>query len=219
MDGLQDSLWEDLVERVGVGLGDEGGLLAGLEDDAVAGDEGGQDHPLRHEQREVPGRDRGDDAERVVAELGDRALGGEFARGDGLGDLVGLGEEFFADVGDLADAVGEGLALLEGEELAEFVGAVEDRLAGGLDDVGPGLGGQGAPGLLGLACAGDDGGDVGSGGDGDLAYDLAVERVERGEGGLCIGDDGHGNAPSKVRAEADSMPRTKGIRAGFVCLL
>ncbi len=80
-------------------------------------------------------------------------------------------------MGDLADAVGDGLALLGGHEPAQFVGAVEQALPGGAEDVRTLGGGLLAPGFLRLAGSGDDPGDLAGGRDGDLAHGFACGGV------------------------------------------
>ena len=49
----------------------ERGLLGGLQHHAVAGGERGRELPDRHQQREVPGNDLPDDAERLMEMIGD----------------------------------------------------------------------------------------------------------------------------------------------------
>ena len=60
-----------LGERLGEEERGERGDLGGLEDDRVAGGDGGQDLPRGHLQRVVPRGDRADDADRLAADRAD----------------------------------------------------------------------------------------------------------------------------------------------------
>jgi hypothetical protein len=88
--GLEDAVGEEATDRHGLGRG--------LEDDARAGGEGGQDPARRDRQREVPGRGHDGDpvrgeVEPLVTQGRDHAPGARVPPGevDGLGDLgVGL---------------------------------------------------------------------------------------------------------------------------------
>ena len=70
--------------------------VAGLEDDRVAGREGGPDLPQRHHERVVPGRDLTDDADRLTTDVGGETLhvlSGRLA----LEKSCGSGEETASD--------------------------------------------------------------------------------------------------------------------------
>ena len=67
---------EDAVRETGLGRqgreadGRERGLFGGLQDDGIAGQQGGSDLPGRDDQRVVPGHDRGHDTERLAPQHG-----------------------------------------------------------------------------------------------------------------------------------------------------
>ena len=128
----QAGLFEDFDE-----FGGDGGRVdRGLEDDGVAGDDGGGGHAGHDGEGEVPRRNDGADAERNVEELvalagildgrggvveAQRFAGVELEEVDGLA-YVGVG---FGPV--LADLVGEPRAELEFALANECCGAEEQR--------------------------------------------------------------------------------------------
>ena len=59
-----------LLEQLGEALADGRRVLGGLEDDGVAFEQAGPEHPQRHGEGEVPRRDDGDDAPRLAAHEG-----------------------------------------------------------------------------------------------------------------------------------------------------
>ncbi len=95
--------------------GDGGGVDRGLEDDGVAGDDGGGGHAGHDGEGEVPGRDDGADAERDVAEL--VALAGELDGGGGAVEAEGFAGVELEEIDALA-YVGVGL----GPVFADLVG-------------------------------------------------------------------------------------------------
>ena len=112
---------------------------------------------------------------------------------DGLGDFVVFPVHPGGAAIDFADAFGGWFALFEGEEFAEFIGAVGEDFAGGLEDVGALLRGHGLPGRECGVCFGDDAGDLGDGSDGYRADEFACGGVVGVENGCvcgCFG--GHG---------------------------
>lgn len=91
--GLEDARGEDASRELDPPEDGVGGEGRGLDEDAVAGDEGGDDLDGGEDQGEVPGAEGGDEAEGVVR--GDDAGGGVFVLdvvGEGVGGVVeGLG--------------------------------------------------------------------------------------------------------------------------------
>ena len=73
-----------------------GRLLGGLQHDAVAGGERGSELPHRHQDREVPGDDLADDAERLVEVIGDRVV-------IDLGDRAFLGAHAAGEIAEVID--------------------------------------------------------------------------------------------------------------------
>jgi hypothetical protein len=114
----------------------ESGVIGeGLITTVVAGAQRRQDVPDRDHHREVPGRDRADDAERLAAQL-DAALVGVLQHLDRqleAGGVAGPGHGG-AELPARAEAV-ERLSLLGGEDARELLGVLlepgRDRLAGG----------------------------------------------------------------------------------------
>lgn len=168
-------------------------MLRWFGDDGVACDEGGDDCPVRHEEREVPRGDGGADAVTVVVDGGFDAFTLEDFWLDGFGDFVVLPVHAGGAAVDFADAFGGWFALFEGEEFAEFFGAVGDDLAGGLEDVGTLLGGHCLPGRECGVCLGDDAVNLRYWCDGDGADDFAGGGVVGVENCcVCGGFGGHG---------------------------
>ena len=128
---------DDEVEDTGrnAGAGDDLGQrmrgarhqLGGLEHDSVAVAERGRDLPGGDRDREIPGRDHADDAHRLTGELDvDAGTDGSALLADQAQRFAGEECKDLAGTGDLADALGERLAFLAGEQAAELFLAGED---------------------------------------------------------------------------------------------
>jgi hypothetical protein len=79
VDDVEHARRQQVADQLGEQQDRRGGLLGGLEDDAVAGGERRGELPRGHEQREVPRDDLPDDAERlleVVATVSSSSSGG-----------------------------------------------------------------------------------------------------------------------------------------------
>jgi hypothetical protein len=121
------------------------GLLRRFDDDGAAGSQGRADLARRRQRREIPRRERGDDADRLLHHELARTLG---AAGDdaAIGAAAFLGEPF-DDVGgdeDLAARLGKGLALLLGEDARHRVMALAQKVGGLTQDFCPVVG-RGSP--------------------------------------------------------------------------
>ncbi len=170
---------------------DAGGgvLLAGLEDDGVAAGDGDGEEPHRHHGGEV---ERGDDADGAegLADGEDVDLGGGVlgeAALEQVGDAAGEFDDFLA-AGDLAEGVGEDLAVFGGDDGGEFLLAGVEKLAEGEEDRGA-LGQRGvAPGGERRCGGGDDGAGVVEVGQGQLPGDLTGGGV--GDVGGAVGRAG-----------------------------
>ena len=107
------------------------GGVAGLEHDGVAGGEGGADLPDGHQERVVPRRHLGHDADRFAAHVGGVALE-VLAGGLAFQDAGGAGEE--------AQLVRAGGHFLGGDQGADLAGVavlgLDELVAAGLDGVG-----------------------------------------------------------------------------------
>ena len=124
------------LEDVGERPGAAGHQVGGLEDHGVAVGERRRDLPGRDREREVPGRDQADHAERLAGHVD---LDARPDRGHALARkaqrLAGEELEDLAGAARLADAVGERLALLAREQLAELLPALEDLVADGVEKI------------------------------------------------------------------------------------
>ena len=113
-----------------------GHQIGRLEHDRIAVAERRRDLPGRNGDREIPRRDDADDADRL-------ARHGHFearphARHDLAGEPQRLAGEEIEDLPGahrLADALGQRLALLAGEQAAELLAPLENLVAGRLEDV------------------------------------------------------------------------------------
>ena len=96
--------------------------IGGLEHHGVAVGERRRDFPGRNGDRKVPGRDQADDADRLARDL-DIDIGPH--RGELLASnakrLPSKEGKDLSGAHDLADPLSQGLALLAGEQSAEFV--------------------------------------------------------------------------------------------------
>ncbi len=209
---------EDTVGEPGLlpELGEEqrrrGVLLAGLEDEGVAGGDRVRAHPQRHHHREVERGDAGDDAERLAdrvdVDAGARLLG-EAA----LHQVRHTGGELdvLESSRDLAGRVRENLAVLGGHDLGELSGPLVQQLPEREEHRGP-LGQRGAAPPLGRGLGALDRLlDVVGARELDVGRLLPGGRVEHGRGtaggarGLLsvdpVGDAlGHGLSLSSTRA-------------------
>ncbi len=153
-------------------------LFGGLQDDAVAGGDRGGELPHRHQEREVPGNDLADDAERLMVVVGDGIV-------VDLAERAFLGAERAGEIAPVVDAqrqVGGGrladrLAVVEGfderQEIEIGLHAVGDleQDKGAVGDRGP------APGVLGRMGRVERQLDVGRRGAWDRAQLLAGDRA------------------------------------------
>ena len=122
---VDDALGEaGFVDELGEAEAGHRGLLGELEDDGAAGGEGGAELPGGHQQGEVPRDDLGGDADGFAQGVGVE-VAGEREREGRAGDLgrpaghVAEHVDGERDVGGAGD--GDGLAVVEGFELGEFV--------------------------------------------------------------------------------------------------
>ncbi len=103
-------------------------LLGGLHDDGVAAGQGRAPLPGEHQQREVPGDDLADDADRLAQRVGEEAA----ADGDGAAlDLVGpagVVAERVDDALHVAARVADGLAAVERLERGQLLGVLLDEV-------------------------------------------------------------------------------------------
>src|SRR5207244_10270655 len=98
-----------------------------LEHDGVAVTERGRDLPGGDRDREVPGRDHADDADRLTGELDvDAGTHGSTLFADQPQRLAGEERKDLASAPDLADAFRQRLAFLAGEQVAKLFLAGED---------------------------------------------------------------------------------------------
>ena len=162
---------------------DEGGFrggVRGLEDHGVARGQGGADLPDGHQERVVPGRDLGDDADRFAPDVGGVALE-VLSGGLSLQNAGGAGEE--------AQLVRSGGNFLGGDQGPDLAGVpvlgLNEFVAVCLDGVGELEQHQLAlprrrvlPALEGVLRGGHGGVDVGLTRDRRLRHDLAVGGVD-----------------------------------------
>ena len=143
---------DDVDQRPGR-PGDEVGRL---DHDAVAVGERRGDLPGRDGDREIPGRDHADDADRLAGDLdADAGTHGRDALAIQAQALAGEEGEDLAGAGGLADAFRQGLAFLARQQAAELVLAGEDLVGGLLQDFVALLRGGAAPGREGSLGGGD----------------------------------------------------------------
>ena len=74
IDDVDHARRQDVSDQFGEHENAERGLLGWLQHDAIARRERGRELPHRHQQREVPGNDLADDAERLMEMIGDGVL-------------------------------------------------------------------------------------------------------------------------------------------------
>ncbi len=141
-----------------------------------------------HGVREVPGRDRGGDADRLL-DHGDALVA--LVAGDRLAvDALGLFGEPLDEaraVHDLALGLGVRLALLGGQDRAEVVGVGDHQLVPFAQDRGALLAGPGGPFLLRRIGGIDGARRLGAGQVGDLGDHVAAGGVLDGEGRAAVG--------------------------------
>ena len=175
---------------------DQRRLLAGLEQDRVARDQGRNDRLEDHEQREVPRRDRRDDPVRVEPKRGVGVLVLERLGTERLDHRVDLVRDALRAVGRFPHALRLRLAHLTREELADPRRLLHEPRDRGLQDLRPLFEGQGAPAALGEPGVPDHLRNSIDGGDLDLAHGFAGRGIEgderlRGKGDLGSGGVGH----------------------------
>ena len=164
--------------------GGHGGELGGLDDDGVAGGEGGGDLPGEHQQGEVPGDDLADDADGgLVAEAG--VFAGEAGVGDVAEELgpAGVVVEVAGDEGDIDVAgLADGLAVVDGFEDGELAGVLLYLAGEGVKVTGALVAGECLPAGEGGAGGFDGRVDDGGVGVGDGGDEVAGGGVRCGEG-------------------------------------
>jgi hypothetical protein len=127
-----------LAQQVGQQQGHRRVLLAGLEDERVAGHERVAEHPHRHHGREVERRDAGDDAQRLLdgvhVDAGGRLLAvaalEQVRRAAGELDVL-------QPPGDLAAGVGHGLAVFAGHQRRDLLAVGVHEFPEPEHDLGP----------------------------------------------------------------------------------
>ena len=124
-----------------------GGLLRRLDDDCAAGGERRRDLARGGQRREIPRRERGDDAHRLLndeladilaAAWHDAAIGAAAFLGEPIDD-VGCRQHFHA-------RLDENLALLLGHDFRDVLGALAHEIGRLAHDLGAVIGGRSAPG-------------------------------------------------------------------------
>ncbi len=185
---------------------DRGGgrQLAGLEDDGVAGEEGGRDLPGRLKQGVVPGGDQSADADGLVGHPAEGvvAAGVHHPAGAGAGDPAVVAEAG-DDVGDVVFALDQALAGVERLGAGELLGVALDDVGGAQQEsaaltfggVRPGAGVEGPTGR------GDRGLGVGPGSLGHPRDERAVRRTAD----LPVAA-GHRSAPFSVHIQICHAP-------------
>ena len=150
VDDVQHAGRQQIGDEFGQDHDADRGLLGGFEHHAIAGGQSRGEFPDRHQDREVPGDDLADDAERLVEMIGDGGLV-DFREAAFLG--AGAGGEIAEMVDGERDVRKRGLAdrlaVIDGLDIGEQVqillhpigDAVEDEGAGGHGLLAPGLGG------------------------------------------------------------------------------
>jgi hypothetical protein len=167
------------VEQFGGEQRGRGIALRGLEDEAVAAGQRHRRHPHRHHEGKVEGRDAGRDPERhALAPVVDAAA--DAVRMLALEQLRDAAGEFddFKTALHLAQRVGQGLAVLGGEQAGDVVRVAFDEFAELEHDAGAPLRRRRAP----VARRGrrrhHRALDVGTGGQHHLACDAPLGRIE-----------------------------------------
>jgi hypothetical protein len=144
------------VQDVGDGPGAARHQVGGLEHHGVAEGQRRRDLPGGNRDREVPGRDQADHADRLArhfdADAGPHG-GQHFAAG--AQGLAGEELEDVAGTRDFADGLGQGLAFLARQQVTEFIAACQDLGTRGIEDVEALLRRGHAPGRLRLGGRGD----------------------------------------------------------------
>ncbi len=142
--GGQTGLGQGLDEPDGTQWGERGRF----ENDGIAEGEGRGDFPNRDGDWEVPGGDRGNDAERFAngVQQGVRVHRRVMFAG-GLLSLAGVVAQDLGGPVGFADTLLEGFAFLAGELATDVVGAGGDEIGRFGEDVGAGDGGGAAPGV------------------------------------------------------------------------
>ncbi len=165
-------------------------LLGRLDDDGAAGGQRRRDLARDHRDREIPRRDRGADANRLLQR--EQALVAPGARDRVAIDALGLLGEPFDErraIGDLALGLGQRLALFAHHDRREIVGVGQDRVEPGAQDRAALLAGLGAPGGQGRARRRDGAPGLGRAEIGHGRDRVAIRRVVHGEALAAIGGD------------------------------
>ena len=177
VDDIEHALRQEIADQLHQHHDRGRGLLGGLEDDAVAGRQRGRELPDRHQDREVPGNDLADDAERLVEMIGDGVVVDlaerAFLRADRAREIAEMVDRE-REVGGrrLADrlAVVPGFGERQRSRLASMRSAILLRIMRPLGRAGA------APGVLGGVRGVERGLDVGRVRARDLANRLAGDR-------------------------------------------
>ena len=168
----------------------EGGLrgeFAGLEDDGVAGGQGGEGIGRGDGERIVPGGDDADDTERLEGELAAFEAQGRIGVRDGLGAQDGPGVFGAEDGGvggdhDVAEQrLLQGLAGFGGDHAGQRFPFLGEQLGGAAEDSRAADERRLRPPKLRLARAGNGVGNLRRGGDGEFAQRLAGSGVGGGK--------------------------------------
>lgn len=188
---------EDRVDGLREGDAAEGGDFRGFQDHGAAGGEGGGDFADGEHEREIPGGDGGGWADGLADDEG--AFLGVVMRDDaavGAGGFLGEPADLGDGEGDFALGLGDGFAVLAGDEGGEIGGVLFNVGGDGEEDVGAVSGGECAPGGPGVVGSGDGLSGVIARGVGDF-----------GEGGTeCGVGDGEGLVEGlELALEVDGM--------------
>ena len=175
-----------LVHELYGAVGDEAGLFGRFGDDGVADGEGGDDFAGEDGEREVPGADGDDGA--------DRFAGG--AGGFGFIRVVAAEIHGFAHFGD---GVGEGFARFAHGEAHQFGGVRFKEVGDAAQDGGARGGGNGRPAVFGCFGGGDNVGDGVHFDEGGVADAVFVVRRVR-DVVHCFAFDGRGGDAARLHA-------------------
>ena len=195
-------------------------LLGGLEHERVAAGERRRPHPHRHHRGEVERRDPGDDAERLPDRVDvdpGRGLLGHAALEQGRDPAGEL--DHLEPAGDLAERVGEHLAVLGREDARNLLAAVVHELADPEHQLGPLRERGGAPRGERRLRGGDRGTDLLGRRQVDLAALLPERRVVDGSGAAGRSLDGLAADPVADAGERFALLGGRGRELGHALLL
>ena len=184
------------VGEAGIGKGADhrgaGGrrLLGGLEDDGAAGGKGGRDLADRLRHRIVPGRERGDDAERLLHHhlLHPAPPGGDEAS-IGADALFGEPADHVVGIAQFRAGLGQWLALFQGQDRRDLLDARLEIVGGGMQQPGAVAGRRLAPLAEGVLGGGKRAVHLGLPRLGDAADLAAGRRIEHRQ---CLAADAVG---------------------------